>query len=107
MALGTVHEDSDGREDIPKIHFPAGEDRAGRDRELRAARLALEDAAGLEGVALATATLAAHRIAVRVSPADRTEQVERLVIAQAHDLRQREGAGGGGKEEMLAGGFHL
>ena len=107
MALCPVHEDCDSRENVAQVHLPAREERARRDRELRRASLALEDAAGLERVALKAAALRAHGVAVRGGPTDRPERVEGLVLRHAHHFRQGEGPGGGGEEEVLALGLHL
>lgn len=65
----------------------AGEDRAGRDGELRAARLALEDAAAAVFVDLQPTAAQANRLAVIRGPAHGLERVERFIVGQAHDLR--------------------
>ena len=88
MALGAVHEDRDGRQNVAQVHLAAGKDRPRRSRELAVAGLALEDATGLELPAHIAAALRANRSAVIVGPADRLESFKGLVLAHAHDLRQ-------------------
>ena len=103
MALRAVHEDGDGGEDIAERHFAAGEDRPAGHAEFMTASLALEARAGGEGVNVGATAPGAERRAVGRGPSDRLEGAERFRVRHAENLRQRQGAGGGGKEEVLAG----
>lgn len=87
VALCAVHEDGDGGQQIPNGHLTAVKDRAGRDRELSVARLALEDATGLELVDHHAAARGAEWLAIRVGPANRLERLVSLAAIGAKDLR--------------------
>ena len=60
-ALGTVHDQANRSQQIDKRHLAASEYGAGRNRELIAATLALELAAGADFIGVCAATTAANR----------------------------------------------
>jgi hypothetical protein len=99
--LGRVHEDRDGHEVVADGELPAMEGGAGRDGELPAAGLALEQPAGAVPVAGDAAAGGADRLAAGLVPAQGAEGGDGLLLAHARDPRQGEGAGLGGEEEVL------
>ena len=87
VALGAVHEDRHGHEDVPQGHLAGGEDGARRDGELMLAGLALPELAGRQEAMGDTLATRAHWSAIRSGPAHHAEGVESLVVRHAGDLR--------------------
>jgi hypothetical protein len=104
LALDFVAEDRHGREVGLQGQLVEGEQGAGGEREILAACLAAEAeravrAAGLvAGRALA---VRAHRLAIRLGPAERGEQRLGFLVPHAQHGRQTQRSGTRGKEEML------
>ena len=101
MTLHAVYEDRDGQEIVANRELTACEDRPAGHAVLMAASLALEQRARLVSIASATAALRANRLAFGRGPTDLLEGVAGFVVGHASDLRQRERASGGRKEEVL------
>lgn len=80
MALRAVGEDGDGEQVRPDRQLAAGEDRAGRGRELMRAAFALVEAARLVAVGGDATASRAIGFAAVVSPADRLEAIVRLLV---------------------------
>lgn len=99
-ALGGIGEDRDRHQVVADRQLAAVEGRAAGDAELPQAALAFEQAAGAELVSGTAAAMRAHRIAARLMPPQRPEGAVRLLVRHAGNLRQREGAGLGGEEEV-------
>ncbi len=101
VAFHAVHEDRDGEQIIANGELAAREDRPARHAVLMVAALALEQRAGFIGIGGATAATRADRLAFGRGPTDLTEGVAGFVVGHARNLRQRERASGGRKEEVL------
>src|SRR5690606_28737712 len=85
-ALHRVGEDADRRHQIYERHLAAGEDRAGRNRELVRALTALELTTGADAVGIQTATARADRRAVRLMPAHALERLVSRFLASLVDF---------------------
>ena len=104
MALGAIGEDRDGEQVVADRQLAVGKNGPAGDAVLRAAPSALEELAGRdEGVLEATAT-GSERLTLRVGPADQLERRPRLVVRQARNLREAEGAGGPSAKKVLSHG---
>ena len=101
MALRAVHEDRNGEKISLDGQFTAGEDRARRGAELMVATLALEKGAGLEAIDAQAAASGAHRLAVRVGPADILESLPGFVGGHPGNLHKGKGAGRFGEKKVL------
>ena len=105
LALDLVAEDHDRREVGLQGQLVEGEQGAGREAEILAARLAAEPevagwAAGL--VAGRATAMRADGLAVRLNPADRGEGGLGLAVRQAQHGHQGDGAGLGGEEKVTS-----
>src|SRR6185503_10006228 len=83
VTLRAVHEDRDSAKDVLQRQLAAGEDRARRERELRFATLAFEDATRGVFVDRRASTLRAIGLAFVIGPADAFENVEGLMVRKA------------------------
>jgi len=106
LALDLVAEDRNRREVAFQGQLVGGEQRARRDAEILAARLAAEPgrparAAGAVGID--AAAVRADWLAVVVSPADLAERRFRLFVRHAEHLSEAQGLCCRGKEEVLQG----
>ena len=80
MAFGAVDEDRDGEKQGADGQLAAGEDGAGRDRELVLATPALPTLRGRELVGREATALRANRFALRLGPTDHAEAIVRLFV---------------------------
>jgi len=87
IALGAVHEDGDGGQDVAQGKLAAGEDRPRGHAELVGAVSALEAAIVVQLIDGDGAAARANRCAFVVGPAQRLEGLEGLVVGHPHDLR--------------------
>lgn len=97
QALGAVHDQANSSQQINKGHLARREYRAGRDRELTAATLALELATGADFIGVCAATTAANRLTIGCGPTHFAERLISSLFTALVNLFQRQGAGSGGK----------
>src|SRR4051812_5821644 len=101
MSLRAVGEDCNGRENVTDGELASGEDCSGRNGELPAATFAAPHLAARQIVKLYRAALWAEGVTAVCRKPDRLEGVIRLLIRQAHHLRQTERPGLFREKEML------
>jgi hypothetical protein len=107
--LRAVRENGDSCQNVPDRKLAAGEDGAGRNRELAAAFLGLaapHSAIG-KGIQVGSATLGAEGFPVIVRKTDRLEGAIGVRIRHAENLREADRAGFGRKEEMLGHLYYI
>src|SRR5579871_5585822 len=105
LALHFITEDRNRREIVTEWALVAGEQRAGRDREILPAGFAAIP--GRHGrasslVSIQSAANGANRSALGILPANFAERRFRLCVRKPENVREADRLGFGGKEEMLA-----